>query len=165
MLGLSILNSVVDATSSYFKGKQELRKVKLESEKKVIEAKANAELAISEAKKKVIEAKANAELAISEAKIQMARADQTNDYKLDMIAMENMERGYKDDFILAVFISPMIMAFIPGYDTIALKGFKVISQMPDWYIYIIVGMVVVIYGMRGMLRDLINKKLTFGNKQ
>jgi len=146
MLGLNILSSAVDIAANYFKGKQELRKVELE------------------AKKKVIEAKANAELAISEAKIQMAKSGQANNYNLDMMAMKNMEKSYKDEFILIIFLAPMIMAFVPSYDTIALKGFEVISQMPEWYRYVIIGMVVVIYGMRGMLRDLINKKLTFGNK-
>jgi len=146
MFGLNLLSSVVDVASSYFKGKQELRKVELE------------------AKKKVIEAKANAELAISEAKIQMAKSGQANDYNLDMIAMKNMEKSYKDEFILIVFLAPMMMAFVSGYDTVALKGFEVISKMPEWYRYIIVGMVVVIYGMRGMLRDLINKKITLGKK-
>ena len=142
----SLLGGVVNGVSGYFKGKQELKKVKLESEKKMIEA------------------RANAEIAISEAKIQMAKSGQANDYNLDMMAMKNMEKSYKDEFILIVFLAPMIMAFVPGYDTIALAGFKVISQMPEWYRYIIIGMVVVIYGMRGMLKDLINKKLTLGKK-
>mgnify|MGYP000426282254 CR=1 FL=1 len=142
----SLLGGIVNGVSGYFKSKQELKKVKLESEKKVIEA------------------RANAEIAISEAKIQLAKSGQSNDYNLDMMAMENMEKSYKDEFILIVFLAPMIMAFVPGYDTIALAGFKVISQMPEWYRYIIIGMVVVIYGMRGMLKGLINKKLTLGKK-
>jgi len=142
----SLLGGVVNGVSNYFKGKQELKKVRLESEKKMIEA------------------KANAEIAISEARIQMAKSGQANDYNLDIIAMKNMEKSYKDEFILIVFLAPMIMAFIPGYDVISLAGFKVISQMPEWYRYIIIGMVVVIYGMRGMLKDLINKKLTLGRK-
>jgi len=70
-----------------------------------------------------------------------------------------MEKSYKDEVILAVFLAPMILAFIPGFDQYALRGFEVIQKMPQWYQYIIIGMVVVIYGMRGMLDKFLNSKL------
>jgi len=53
----------------------------------------------------------------------------------------------------------MVMAFIPGMDKYSLAGFEVIQQMPEWYQYIIIGMVVVIYGMRGMVKQLVSNKL------
>jgi hypothetical protein len=39
----------------------------------------------------------------------------------------------------------------------ALQGFEVIHQMPEWYQYIIIGMVVVIYGLRGLLTKFLDK--------
>jgi len=61
--------------------------------------------------------------------------------------------------LLLVFLAPMIMAFIPDMDVYALAGFEVINKMPEWYQYIIIGMVVVIYGMRGLLEKIIDKKV------
>ena len=56
-------------------------------------------------------------------------------------------------------MTPMVLAFIPGFDQYALKGFEVIKEMPEWYRYTIVGMVVVIYGMRGMLSKLLTSRM------
>ena len=137
----SIIGALTNQVGGYFKGKQELSKVKLEAEKVIIKAKAETEIAVAKSKAK------------------MAELGQTQNHSLDMIAMQNMEKSYKDEFILAVFIAPMIMAFIPGLDQYALRGFEVIKQMPQWYQYTIIGMVVVIYGMRGMLDKFINSRL------
>jgi hypothetical protein len=139
-----ILTSLIDGVSSFFKGKQELSKIKLESQKTLIIA------------------QAQAELAISEAKMQMAKTGQSNEYNLDMMAMKNMKTSYKDEFLLIAFMAPMILAFIPGFDKIALDGFNVIAQMPDWYTYVIIGMVVRIYGLGGLLKAIMNKKLKLG---
>tara|TARA_R110002153_G_scaffold68592_2_gene182168 strand:- start:928 stop:1362 length:435 start_codon:yes stop_codon:yes gene_type:complete len=137
----SIIGAVTNQVGGYLKGKQELSKVKLEAEKIVIKAKAETEMSIAKSKSK------------------MAESGQTQSYDLDRIAMNNMEKSYKDEVILAVFLAPMVLAFIPGFDQYALRGFEVIQQMPQWYQYIIIGMVVVIYGMRGMLDKLLSSKI------
>lgn len=137
----SIIGAVTTQVGGFFKGKQELAKVKLEAEKIVIKAKAETELSIAKSKSK------------------MAESGQMQSYDLDRIAMNNMEKSYKDEVILAVFLAPMVLAFIPGFDQYALRGFEVIQQMPQWYQYIIIGMVVVIYGMRGMLDKLLSSKI------
>ena len=137
----SIIGAVTTQVGGFFKGKQELAKVKLEAEKIVIKAKAETEMSIAKSKSK------------------MAESGQMQSYDLDRIAMNNMEKSYKDEVILAVFLAPMVLAFIPGFDEYALRGFEVIQQMPQWYQYIIIGMVVVIYGMRGMLDKLLSSKI------
>ncbi len=144
---INCLGGVVQSVSGYFKDKQELKKIKLASEKKVIEA------------------KANSLIAISEAKIHIAKTGQANDFSLDRLAMENMEKSYKDEFLLLLFSIPMIMAFLPKYADDALKGFEVIQNMPQWYQYTFIGMVVVIYGMRGMFTKFLDtKKITTVSK-
>ena len=137
----SIIGAVTNQVGGYFKGKQELSKVKLEAEKVVIKAQAETAMAVALSKTK------------------MAEQGQTQSFSLDQIAMNNMEKSYKDEAILAIFLAPMVLAFIPGFDQYALKGFEVIQQMPQWYQYTIIGMVVVIYGMRGMLDKFLNSKL------
>ena len=137
----SIIGALTNQVGGFFKGKQELAKVKLEAEKVVIKAQAHTAMAVAKSKAK------------------MAESGQTQSYDLDRIAMNNMEKSYKDEVILAVFLTPMVLAFIPGFDQYALRGFEVIQKMPQWYQYTIIGMVVVIYGMRGMLDKFLNSKL------
>jgi len=93
------------------------------------------------------------------ATIRAEKGEESNS-NLDRLAMENMQKSWKDELILIVFLIPMIMAFIPGMDKHALAGFAVIAMMPQWYQYIIVGMVVVIYGLRGLLEKVIDKKVS-----
>ena len=137
----SIIGALTNQVGGYFKGKQELSKVKLE------------------ANKIVIQAKAETEMAIAKSKVKMAEEGQMQNYDLDRIAMQNMESSYKDEFILAVFMVPMILAFIPGLSNYALQGFEVIQKMPTWYQYTLIGMVVVIYVMRGLLEKFLTSRL------
>jgi len=111
-----------------------------------------------EAKLVEIKAEADIKLAKATAITKMAEAGQTQNYDLDRLAMENMSKSWKDELILVIFLAPMIMAFIPSLKDSALAGFGVIAMMPDWYRYIIIGMVVVIYGLRGLLEKVLEKK-------
>jgi cation transport ATPase len=109
-------------------------------------------------KQKVAQAKTDAEITTIKAQADRQASAQDQNYDLDRLAMENMSKSWKDEVILAVFLAPMIMAFIPGFESYALAGFGVMAQMPQWYQYIIIGMVVVIYGMRGLLEKVLEKK-------
>ena len=138
---IPILSSLLDLGGTYLKGKQEEAKAKAEATIVGIQAEAD----IKKAK------------AISATK--RAEAGQEQNYDLDRMAMEQMNKSWKDELILVIFLAPMVLAFIPGMDKYALAGFEVIQKMPEWYQYIIIGMVVVIYGMRGMLEKIIDKKV------
>ena len=142
MLGFlgSIFSPIISGVTKIFVGDQEIEKVKLAG------------------KIAVLTAEANSKVAISEAKIQMAKNGQANNFDLDRIAMQNMEKSYKDEFILIMFSVPMIMSFFPKTSEYALRGFEVIEKMPDWYQYTFIGMIVVIYGMRGMLTKFLDGK-------
>jgi hypothetical protein len=111
-----------------------------------------------EAKLVEIKAEADIKLAKATAITKMAEAGQAQNYDLDRLAMENMSKSWKDELILVVFLAPMIMAFIPSLKDSALAGFGVIALMPEWYRYIIIGMVVVIYGLRGLLEKVLENK-------
>ena len=71
----------------------------------------------------------------------MAQEGQAQNYDLDRLAMEQMTKSWKDELLLIVFLTPMLMAFVPGLEAHSLAGFSVIAQMPEWYRYIIIGMV------------------------
>ena len=93
-----------------------------------------------------------ANLARAQARLEMARQGQAQDYDLDRIAMQQMAASWKDEVVLVIFLTPVVLAFIPGMDKYVLAGFQAIERMPEWYMAIVIGMVVVIYGLRGLLK-------------
>ena len=126
--GLVTLGSaIVSGISGYFKDKNEIKKVQVEADKLLIMAEA-------ESKAKRLEREAEM------------------DYDLDRIAMQNMDKTWKDELILLIWLVPVVMCFIPEYQYIVAAGFSSLALVPDWYMYILIGMVTVIYGMRGMLK-------------
>lgn len=128
----SLGTAIVSGVSDYFKGRQEIKKVELEADKMLI---------MAEAQAKADRLKREAEM----------------DYDLDKIAMQNMEKSWKDELILLIWLTPVVMCFIPEYQVYVTNGFASLALVPDWYMYILVGMVTVIYGMRGLLRMMIEK--------
>lgn len=132
MLGIigSLGSAIVGGISDYFKGKQEISKTKLEGDIKVLVAEA-------------------------EARVRRLEKESEQDYDLDKLATQNMEKSWKDELILIIFLAPVVMCFIPEYQVYVTNGFASLALVPDWYMGILVGMIVVIYGMRGLLKMVI----------
>ena len=137
---IPVISSLLSLGGTWLEGKQKQTEANLEA--KLVEIKADSDIKVAKAT----------------ALTKMAEAGQTQNYDLDRLAMEQMTKSWKDEFILIIFLAPMIMSFIPGMEQHALAGFNVIAQMPEWYRYIIIGMVVVIYGLRGLLEKVLEKK-------
>lgn len=137
---IPVITSLLSLGGTWLEGKQKQTEATLEA--KLVEIKADSDIKVAKAT----------------ALTKMAEAGQTQNYDLDRLAMEQMTKSWKDEFILIIFLAPMIMSFIPGMEQYALAGFNVIAQMPEWYRYIIIGMVVVIYGLRGLLEKVLEKK-------
>jgi len=129
---VTIGSAVVNGVVGYFKDKQEIKKAKVEAEKITIAAEA-------EVKK-----------AEAVNKMERAKQGQLQDHELDMIAMKNMEKSWKDELVLVIFLIPAVMSFIPGYADQVKAGFEALAQTPDWYQWTLMGMVIVIYGLRGL---------------
>ena len=126
--GLVTLGSaIVSGISGYFKDKNEIKKVQVEADKLLIMAEA-------ESKAKRLEREAEM------------------DYDLDKIAMNAMDKSWKDEFLLILFSIPIAMCFFPEYRQYVEDGFKTLEIIPEWFMYIYVAMIVVIYGLRGLLR-------------
>ena len=123
----SIGSAIISGVNDYFKGKQEISKTKLEGDIKVL-------------------------IAEAEAKVKRLERESEQDYDLDRLATENMEKSWKDELILLIWLTPVAMCFIPEYHVYVTNGFASLALVPDWYMGILVGMVVVIYGMRGLLK-------------
>ncbi len=139
---IPILTSLISLGSTWMEGKQK-------------QAEAQSAAAIVG-----IQAQADIQKAKAISATRMAESGQSQDFDLDKIAMEQMAQSWKDEFLLIVFLTPMIMAFIPSLAPYSLNGFEIIDKMPEWYRYIIIGMVIVIYGLRGMVKQLAASKLS-----
>lgn len=137
---IPVITSLLSLGGTWLEGKQKQTEATLEA--KLVEIKADSDIKKAKA------------IAITK----MAQEGQAQNYDLDRLAMEQMTKSWKDELLLIVFLTPMLMAFIPGLETYSLAGFTVIAQMPEWYRYIIIGMVVVIYGLRGLLEKVLEKK-------
>lgn len=137
---IPVISSILSLGSTWLEGKNKQAQATVEA--KLVEIKAEADI----------------KLAKATAITKMAEAGQAQNYDLDRLAMENMSKSWKDELILVIFLAPMLMAFIPSLKDSALAGFGVIALMPEWYRYIIIGMVVVIYGLRGLLEKVLENK-------
>ena len=81
----------------------------------------------------------------------------------EKIMAQNSKTSWKDEYWTIIFSIPTILAFIPGMVVYVNEGFDALSNMPDWYIYTLVTMVLASFGIRmkdgvkGMLGKFIKK--------
>ena len=126
--GLVTLGSaIVSGISGYFKDKNEIKKVQVEADKLLIMAEA-------------------------ESKAKRLERESEMDYDLDKLSMIAMDKSWKDEFLLILFSIPIAMCFFPEYRQYVEDGFKTLNIIPEWFMYIYVTMIVVIYGLRGLLK-------------
>lgn len=69
----------------------------------------------------------------------------------DARAQENMKHSWKDEYLLILFSLPLIGCFIPEYQEDVLRGFEILQQTPQWYIWSILGMVAGAWGLRWLV--------------
>jgi len=110
---IPILTSLISLGSTWMEGKQK-------------QAEAQSAAAIVG-----IQAQADIQKAKAISATRMAESGQAQDFDLDKIAMEQMAKSWKDEFLLIVFLTPMIMAFIPSLAPYSLNGFEIIDKMPN----------------------------------
>ena len=138
---MSFLSPIANLGSTYLKGKNAVAK------------------ATSDAKIISIKAEADVKVANATAAHKMAESGQTQDYNLDAIAMKQMDKSMLDEVMIAVLLVPVVASFV-GYQEEITAGFESFASMPDWYQYLILGVYVVKFGMRGMLTKLMSGKFS-----
>jgi len=70
----------------------------------------------------------------------------------DKMSIEQMEKSWKDEFIMVILFVPIIFSFIPFSQDSTLKGFEILNGVPEWYMLLVGGVTVAIYGLRGVIR-------------
>ena len=72
----------------------------------------------------------------------------------DITSQKAMKTTYKDEWFVALFSIPLILAFVPEYQGVVLKGFDTLSKTPDWYMWLVTGMVSATFGLRFMFNKI-----------
>jgi len=136
----SFLGPVAEIGKTYLKGKNDVAKAKQTANIIGIQAEADVKVAGVRAANK------------------LADNGQTQEHNLDLIAMQQMEKSYLDEIMIALLLVPLAASFV-GYQDEVTKAFESFAAMPDWYQYLVIGVYVVKFGMRGLLTKLVSGKL------
>ena len=134
---LSFLNPIASIGTTYLEGKNQVAKAK------------------SAAAIIAIEADADVKVAGAKAAHKLADNGQTQDFNLDLVAMQQMDKSFLDEIMIALLLVPIAASFI-GYQAEVTAAFESFAAMPDWYQYLVLGVYVVKFGMRGLLSKLIS---------
>ena len=137
---LSFLNPIASIGKTYLEGKNQVAKAK------------------SAAAIVGIQADADVKTAGARAANKLADDGQTQDFNLDLVAMQQMDKSLLDEVMIALLLVPIAASFI-GYQAEVTAAFESFASMPDWYQYLVIGVYVVKFGMRGLLTKSVSGKL------
>jgi len=138
---LSFLNPIASLGKTYLEGKNNVAKAK------------SAAAIIG------IEAEADVKVANAKAAHKLADNGQTQDFNLDLVAMKQMDKSLLDEIMIGLLLIPIAASFV-GYQKEVTAAFESFASMPDWYQYLVIGVYVVKFGMRGLLTKLVSGKLS-----
>jgi hypothetical protein len=130
---LSFLNPIASLGTTYLEGKNQVAKAK--SAAAIISIEADAKAAHK-----------------------LADNGQTQDFNLDLVAMQQMDKSLLDEVMIALLLVPIAASFL-GYQAEVTAAFESFAVMPEWYQYLVIGVYVVKFGMRGLLTKLVSGKL------
>jgi hypothetical protein len=102
-----------------------------------------------------IEADADVKVAGAKAAHKLAENGQSQDFNLDLVAMQQMDKSFLDEIMIALLLVPIAASFV-GYQAEVTAAFESFAAMPEWYQYLVLGVYVVKFGMRGLLTKLIS---------
>jgi len=137
---LSFLNPIVNLGSTYLEGRNQVAQAK--SAAAIVGIKAAADVKVAGAR----------------AANKLADDGQTQDFNLDLVAMQQMDKSLLDEVMIGLLLIPIAASFL-GYQDEVTAAFESFSAMPDWYQYLVIGVYVVKFGMRGLLTKLISGRL------
>lgn len=72
--------------------------------------------------------------------------------------------GLIDDLVFLLFLVPTVGVFLPQFRDDIKAGFDILSNMPDWFSFVIVLGVLSIFGFRKQLSDVLSNFTNFRKK-
>ena len=95
-------------------------------------------------------AKSTVEIAQAEAKAEVMKSAAMHDSKWELIMAEATKSSWKDEVVTIVVLIPCVLAFIPGMEEVVKNGFQLLSELPDWYQYLLFLVCSAALGIRGL---------------
>lgn len=139
MKWLGLIGNLLGIGKGALERRSALKKAKLDSDLKVIEARANAQ-------------------------VTRINSNTVSDNQLDLMAKEQQATSYKDEVVSFIFLMPLVVAtvnpFLVAYKTSNWVGlteqfvesYDSLNKFPTWYIVGVVLVVIDILGFRSFLR-------------
>lgn len=62
---------------------------------------------------------------------------------------EGTQSSIKDEVVTIVVLIPVILCFIPGLEETVKNGFARLSELPEWYTYLVYVVCLAAVGIRG----------------
>lgn len=134
---LGAVGNVFGLVGDHLEGKRKEKRIKLESQSRILEAK-------------------------TAAVIKHADTAQVADIDWEIKSIDHS--GWKDEFWTIVLATPFILGFIPGMTQYVMDGFLAFGQAPTWYQNILMIVITAPFGVRvagrgaEVLRSAITKK-------
>ena len=128
MKWLGIIGNILGIGKDALKRRSDLKKAKLESELKVIEARANAQ-------------------------VTRINSNTVSDNQLDLMAKEQQAKSYKDEVVSVIFL--IVISKTGQWESLTnefVKSYDALKEFPTWYVVGVVLVVIDILGFRSFLR-------------
>jgi hypothetical protein len=93
-------------------------------------------------------AKLQGKIDIQKAKDSLAVQQLQSDTQLEHDQLTSPGNSLRQDWVLLLLSTPLVMAFIPPLQPYVESGFKALAQCPGWYKYTTVTVLLAIYGIR-----------------
>ena len=94
---------------------------------------------------------ANAKLKLTEAeakaKILLSKETSTADW--EKIMAQGTHNSIKDEVVTILVLAPVILCFIPGMEETVKNGFARLSELPEWYTYLVYVVCLAAIGLKG----------------
>jgi len=130
---IPVLGQIIDVAADELDGWRERRNAKLETE-----------LTIEKAKQ--------------ESLLKRAEQEKAHEIDWDVEMAKASGESWKDEWLTVVFSIPLIACFVPGLEHWVLRGFEVLAQTPDWYVYALSVIVAASFGVRKVVGKLGHRK-------
>ena len=91
-------------------------------------------------------------------KVKIARARVEGEIDWDIAQANASAHSWKDELLCVIFCIQLCMAFIPGLEQYALRGFEILETMPQWYQYSLGVIIASSFAYRGAAKFFGKKK-------
>ena len=103
-----------------------------------------------EGKTAKIKADGEAKVAVAKARASVAEKVAAGEVEWENRMADATDKSWKDEFALVVLLAPAILVFIPGMKEHVQMGFDVLSDLPEWYQYLLYIAISASFGIKGV---------------